>query len=472
MQQPQQVVRWLVWLGAVTVAAGWLTAGAPLALAAGASLKISPGSGTYEVGGLIDVAFVLDTGGEAVNAVKADIVFPADKLQIVNPAASTSFISVWLTAPTFSNADGTLNFQGGLPNPGINTSSGFISTVTFRVKSAGKAVVRYLPSSLVLRNDPDGTNILTSSGTAEFTLKTPPPAGPVVSSPTHGDPNQWYNIPQAQFSWEPVDGAVGYSYAFDQAAKQAPDTTVDTTATSATVEATADGVWYFHVRAFTTAWGGATTFPVQIDRTPPASFTPKLDSDLLTTEESGTVRFITTDGASGLDHYEVKQVARAGSSAPGNTLFVEITSPYVTPKLPDGEYEFIVRAFDRAGNVTEGSAVLTIVAGGIPFYARVPFLRNPAVANTVFIVLGALVVLSLGYWIYRRLRLRATFQHDLLALERDAQKKARALQQELSELHQAEQYFHDELKSPPPSFIPPASPPGPPPSSTSPGPRP
>src|SRR5689334_3080781 len=192
------------------------------ARAAGASLSISPLAGTYEVGATVDVSFIVDTGGEAINAVQADILFPADKLQVVNPVASTSFISIWVTPPTYSNTDGTVHFQGGLPSPGIKTSGGVVSTVTFRIKSPGAAIIQFAPTSQVLRNDGQGTNILTSSGSAHFTLKNPPPAGPVVTSPTHPDSNQWYSNPQVQLSWEGTEGALGYSYTFDQTAKSTP----------------------------------------------------------------------------------------------------------------------------------------------------------------------------------------------------------------------------------------------------------
>ncbi len=434
----------------ISALAWWLVIGfSPVAHAAGASLKISPTGGVYQVGALVDVSFILDTGGEAVNAISADILFPADKLQIVNPAASTSFITVWVTAPTFSNTDGTLSFQGGIPNPGVKTSSGVISTVTFRVKSAGKATIKYAPTSKVLRNDGEGTNILTSTGVAEYVFDLPPPEGPLVNSPTHGDQNQWYNNSLIQFGWEPITGAKGYSYTFDQTAKGTPDTTIDTDKTAVSVDATSDGIWYFHVRALTESWGGTTSYPVHIDVTPPAAFEPKLDKSILTIEETGTLRFITTDAASGIDHYEVKQVTKKGT-AQGNTLFVEVSSPYITPKLSEGEYEFIVRALDRAGNSTEGTAGLNVVAGGVPFYARVPFLKNPAVANTALIVLSALTLMSVVVFILRRVRIRSTFQRDLVALERDARKKAASLERELHELHEAERFFHDELRSPPP----------------------
>lgn len=405
--------------------------------ASGASLKISPLTGTYEVGSTVDVSFLDDTGGEAINAVQADVLFPADKLQVVNPVASTSFISIWVTAPTYSNTDGTIHFQGGLPNPGIKTGGGVISTVTFRVKSPGKATLKFLPTSQVLRNDGQGTNILSSTGTAEFTLQTPPPAGPAVTSPTHPDGNQWYSSPDVQFSWEPTDGAVGYSFSFDQTAKSTPDDTVDTAQSATSVKATSDGVWYFHLRAKTNSLGGTTSYLIKIDSTPPASFTPKLDSTTIVIDESTTLRFLTTDAASGIDHYEVRQVL-LGSGSDVNSLFVETNSPYVINPLAASKYEFQVRAFDRAGNSSDGSARLTVVAAGLPFFARVPFLKNPAVANATLIILGGLGVLSLGGVMLRRVRLRSTFQHDLNALERDAQKKAGQLQKELDQLRQAQ----------------------------------
>lgn len=406
--------------------------------AAGASLKISPNTGAYEVGGLIDVSFLLDTGDEAVNAVNADVQFPADKLQVVNPAASTSFISIWVTAPSYSNTDGTINFQGGLPNPGIKTSAGVISTVTFRVKASGKAIVKYAPTSKTLRNDGEGTNILTSTGTAEFQLNPAPPAGPAVTSSTHPDSNNWSNNPDVRFSWEAVPGAEGYSIVFDQNAKTTPETKVMTKETSATVQATSDGVWYFHIRAKTDTWGGVTTYPVQIDQTPPATFTPKLGKEVLTVEETSTLQFVTTDGASGIDHYEVKEVAQDASGSSANTLFVETSSPYFIPKHAAGTFEYIVRAIDRAGNVREGSATLNVIAAGLPYYARTPLLRNPAVANVALIILIILVLITIGILVMRRVRIRSTFRHDYRVLEHDAQHKYAELQKEMEELKQAQ----------------------------------
>lgn len=422
-----------------------------------ASLTMTPSSGVYEVGSTIDISFVLDTGGEAVNAVKSDILFPADKLQVVNPAASTSFISIWVTAPRYSNTDGTIFFEGGVPTPGVKTSSGVISTVTFRVKSPGTAVIRYASTSKVLRNDGEGTNILASSSTASLTLKLPPPDGPIASSPSHGDTTRWYNNPSVQFIWEAIDGATGYSYVFDQAPKTVPPETLSTTGISANVKATADGQWYFHVRAKTDIWGGVTTYPVRIDTTAPAAFRPKFDRSVMTTEDEPVVRFVTTDAASGVDHYEMKVLAKGDGG--GSTLFVEAASPITLQTQPAGNYTIVVRAVDRAGNTAEGIVDFSIIGAGVPFYARVPFFRNPAVANITVLVLSLLAIFVIGLLIWRRLRVRETFRHDLSLLEHDAQKKSEELQRELAELREAQSVFQAAQPLAPqttPTVVPPA----------------
>jgi hypothetical protein len=261
----------------------------------------------------------------------------------------------------------------------------------------------------------------------------------VVSCPTHGDTTQWYNNPSVQFTWDAVDGAVGYSYIFDQSPKTVPAETVTTTGTSGNVKATGDGQWYFHVRAKTDIWGGVTTFPVRIDTTAPAAFQPKLDQSVVTVEDQGVVRFVTTDAASGIDHYEMKLVAAGDGDA--GTLFVESSSPVTLQQQPAGKYSVVVRAIDRAGNIAEGTVSFNIIGAGVPFYARVPLLQNPAVANITLLILIVLVILVVGILLWRRFRVRETFQHDLHLLERDAQRKSEALQRELAQLREAQDVF-------------------------------
>jgi hypothetical protein len=56
-----------------------------LAVPGAASLYLSPGDGVFSVGSTFEVGIYLNTGGNNANAVRADISFPPDKLQVASP---------------------------------------------------------------------------------------------------------------------------------------------------------------------------------------------------------------------------------------------------------------------------------------------------------------------------------------------------------------------------------------------------
>jgi hypothetical protein len=180
--------------------------------AEGASFYFSPNAGTFYVGSTFDVSIFVNTGGNNINAVGSDIKFDPRKIQIANPTTGRSFISVWVAQPTYSNIAGTASFQGGVPSPGINTSSGLISTITFRAIAPGETTISFSDSSRVLLNDGKGTNILNSMGRGVYSITMPPPEGPKVYSSTHPDQNKWYKNNNPTFSWEKEEGAIEYSY--------------------------------------------------------------------------------------------------------------------------------------------------------------------------------------------------------------------------------------------------------------------
>jgi hypothetical protein len=144
--------------------------------ATNASLYFSPQTGTFSVGSTFDVSVFLNTEGNNINAVQVDLKFPPELLQVTSPAAGKSFISIWADQPYYSNQEGIVSFKGGVPSPGINTSSGLVSTITFRVKAQGKAMLSFLDSSQVLLADAKGTNVLTTAARAEYIFPLPIPA--------------------------------------------------------------------------------------------------------------------------------------------------------------------------------------------------------------------------------------------------------------------------------------------------------
>jgi len=336
---------------------------------AGASLYLSPASGTFFVGSTFDISVFVNTGGEDVNAVEVNLKFDPTKIQVASPTTGKSFIKVWVAQPTYSNTKGTMTFIGGIPTPGINTSSGLVSTVTFRAISPGETSVVFLDSCKVLRNDPDGTDILTSMGRGVYTLLIPPPEGPKVFSPTHPDQNKWYKNNNPTFSWEKEEGITDFSFNFDQDSSGVPDNVSEGDYTSVSFSNVEDGIWYFHVKAKKAGvWGGTSHFGVRIDSTSPAIFTPTVEPSTKITEKQPLISFITTDAFSGIDYYTLKYIdITPEREEEVSGFFTEVSSPYKLPALETGKYVVVVRAYDWAGNWREGTVKIEIFPKGLFF---------------------------------------------------------------------------------------------------------
>jgi hypothetical protein len=139
-------------------------------MAHAASLYFSPTTGNYGVGETISVGVYSQSQDQSMNAVSGGITFSPNLLQVVSISKAGSIVSLWAQEPTYSNAVGTVSFEGLIPNPGYQGGSGKIVTVTFRVKAVGSAGLTFASGS-VLANDGNGTDILKSRGSALFTLQ-------------------------------------------------------------------------------------------------------------------------------------------------------------------------------------------------------------------------------------------------------------------------------------------------------------
>src|SRR5688572_433891 len=124
---------------ALVVLAG---AGAPgSAGASTASLFLSPNTGKYAAGKTFTVGVYVSSPAESMNAASGTIDFPADILQVTGLSKSGSIVSLWVQEPSYSNVNGSINFEGLVLNPGFKGNSGKLLSITFRVKTANEAAV-------------------------------------------------------------------------------------------------------------------------------------------------------------------------------------------------------------------------------------------------------------------------------------------------------------------------------------------
>ena len=356
-------------------------------------LLLSPKTESVTVGDTFDLSVYVGTGGQTVNAIEAELTFPPNKLQIVAPSVGKSVLDVWVGQPSYSNVNGTIGFRGTILNPGLNTTHGLISTMTFRVRSTGKAVITFTNGSKVLLNDGKGTNVLSDTNGATLELILPPQRGPVVYSPSHPDQTKWYKNSAVSFTWDVGARDESYSYVLDQEPVSEPDNVPDPNRGELTYGNVADGVNYFHIKAYRNdvgVWGGVSHYAVNIDKTPPAQFSINIEPGARTTSKRPIITFYTSDASSGFAYYEVSVVSLekvSGETVPKN-FFVESSSPYI-PELVPGKYDVIVRAHDYAGNIREIKEKLTILttASALAGWVTPP-------SSIIFILLVLALILS------------------------------------------------------------------------------
>lgn len=337
-----------------------------LTQAASTTLTFSPSTATVSTGATVALK-VLINAGQAINAAEATITFPKDKLEVKSLSKTGSVFTLWPVEPSYSNANGAVSFAGGLPSPGFNRSGGTIITITFQAKTVGSARLT-ISGAQVAANDGQGTNVLSSTGSATITIQSepvpppPPPPQPTlrrptISSTTHPDQAAWSSLRDVAASWTAGSGVRGYSLDFNQSSETVPDETSEGLTASFERTGLADGIWYLHVRAqYTAGWSATSHYPFRIDGTAPVPFTIAVEH-AAPTDRTAVVRFEATDPTSGIDRYELK--LDQGEFAPA-------TSPVTFTDLLPGTHAVLVRAFDKAGNVQGADASFEVVGPEAP----------------------------------------------------------------------------------------------------------
>ncbi|MFA6587952.1 MAG: cohesin domain-containing protein [Patescibacteria group bacterium] len=345
-----------------------------------ASLLLSPTSASLQVGQSKIISIIVASSDQAMNASQAVLSFPTSKLQVTGLSKAGLF-SYWTQEPSYSNSSGTITFGGGMPTPGYKGSGRSIFSITFKAKATGTAKITYTSGS-VFANDGEGTNIIKSYGSSTLTISaatpvntapepepTPQPnqpsiVAPSVTSTTHPNSDSWYNKPDISLTWTRPNNNFGVSYILDQVATTTPDEALETNTGSEDFKQTADGVWYFHIRAkYSTGWSNTTHFKIQIDTRPPENFSPQISREGGTGNPNVILIFSTTDSLSGVSGYAIAYDANN---------FVTVTSPYTLKNQKAGLHQYTVRATDRAGNSRDAIGQFNVEGSPAPRITQVP----------------------------------------------------------------------------------------------------
>jgi hypothetical protein len=141
-------------------------------ISSAATIALYPSLGEYFVGQTIAVSVYVSSEDQSINAVSGIIHFSQDKLEVLSLSEKDSIFSFWISNPSFSNTNSTIDFKGIIFNPGFIGKKGKIITIYFKTKSAGSANIDF-SSKTVLANDGLGTEILTVSEVSKFNIIEP-----------------------------------------------------------------------------------------------------------------------------------------------------------------------------------------------------------------------------------------------------------------------------------------------------------
>lgn len=370
-------------------------------IANAATLKINSSLATLSPGSIATLSVVLDSEGFAINNAEAEIVFPADLLEVVAINKGGSIFSLWVEEPVYSNVTGIITFNGGIPAPGFTGSSGTAISVVVKAKKAGQADLIFSDAA-VRANDGLGTDVLRvkTGKTLSVIQKEEPATIPVevpklapqtitlqVTSPTHPSQELWYKDNSPIYRWEVPTGVNAIQTGIDNNTSGSPRVMYSPAIKEKTIKDLKDGIWYFKVRARKGGeWGPISTYIARIDNT-----IPQKNEVVFSYDDNKKVLNIKADiidETSGIDYYEIYI----------NEVLVEKVA---REKFVDGYYNLAYKnpgdnvaklvAVDRAGNSVESSGSFKVTAAPEPMPKPTPE-PVPAPSKLLLISIGSFAI--------------------------------------------------------------------------------
>lgn len=369
-----------------------------------ATFQLAPATGVFRTGETFTVNLKIDTLSQTVNAAQATILFPKDKLEVVETRKEGSVFNFWLEEPTVFATDGKVRFVAGA-QAGVSGGALQVLNIVFKTKTDGSAIVSF-EDAAITSSDGTGTNLLTALNGAQYTVVTtqfipaattttpaiptstvplvPPPQitrtpvlgkglpeKPKVRADLYPDQTQWYNM-SAPFlmKWELPPDISGISTAFNREAKSVPPAASEGLTEGKLVGAAKDGIWYFHVRFRNNiGWGETTHYKISIDTAPPLPFAIDVATGLVSDNPRPKLVFRASDSLSGIGRFVVR--------VDSGEIFEGTESGYVLPAQPPGKRSISVLAVDRAGNSQESIVQIEILPIPAPIVTFItPFLTS------------------------------------------------------------------------------------------------
>jgi hypothetical protein len=163
-----------------------LFVGAKEALAASASLVLSPSSGTVGVNAVFDVGLYLNTNGAQIDGMDAKIIYEPGKLEAQSISPDLNVFADYPTQ-TINATSGRITLQGNAPSSSPYANNGLVQVATLRFKTLTEGTtslrIDFTPGATTDSNVAEhGTNldILSSVTNAAYTISPTASGTPIV----------------------------------------------------------------------------------------------------------------------------------------------------------------------------------------------------------------------------------------------------------------------------------------------------
>ncbi len=334
----------------------------------------------------------ISTGGVAINNAEGTIHFPADLLSVDSINSSGSIFNIWVEQPTFSNTNGTVYFNGGLPTPGYSGQNGNSLRINFRTKKAGTAKISF-GSSAVRADDGSGTDVLSQTRDSSIAITslvptpfvpiiptvspTPTvvpntnqiglPGTPVITSEDMPDQNSWYNETKGNFTWELPSSVNAVQLVLSQSPNSVPTVAYDPPIRNKILSNLPEGTSYINARFRNNiGWGNIASRKIKVDVTAPKNVSVETN---ITDDDLVIINASAEDSLSGVKSYSVyingNKITEAVADTNGSAKFN-------LPPLSSGGQKLEIRAYDRAGNYTSAGVVVDVPELQVPKITHYP----------------------------------------------------------------------------------------------------
>lgn len=330
--------------------------------AGSATMSLDQAAYQPQRGELFNVTVNIDPQQETLDTVRSVVTFNPTLISVQNVNLVGPFER---SAPGnyYDNTTGKVSWGAFTLEEPVTTVSSVIS-ITFLALQEGNGTIELSSDSKAIA---DGEEKINLSGLKNATISVLASEQSdtqstliVVSSPSHPNEQDWYAENTVELSWTPLEGVSpisAYYYSFDQTPEGNPTIYLVGSKTETSVEANADGIYYFHLKGIQKD-GKETPVvhrEVHIDTTAPNAIELTAQDTKMLEGESVWLTFATTDETSGVLQYQI---------AMNDSTFQLQQSPLEITDLSAGTYFFRVAALDRAGNETYGATSVRVYPAG------------------------------------------------------------------------------------------------------------